>query len=147
MTINQYFFNYRNTNFVIFARDIPESFEAYSRVLFRDAKPMEDFKNNLLKDAPDIRKCLMLCGRTISRNEAENIRKMYHKPEIIKTEIKMEVAKKRERVETPKDSNPVTGDVNAAPIVKRGRGRPPGSKNKSKMKPEKISNSLDSFFE
>ncbi len=143
MTVNRYFFNYRNTDFVIFAKDIPEAFEPYKRMLYHKAGNQEDFEKCLLKDDPDIRNCRILCGRSVSREMLAGLLKPYQKPLIYETKI--QITKEIKESFKAEDEATVISiqEVIEVPVlesvVKRGRGRPKGSKNKTK--------DIDSFFE
>lgn len=162
MTINKYYFLHRNTNFVIYARDIPDAFEPYRRILMGKTS-IESFENNLI-DLPPIQDTdlLMLCGNSISRDEMNqlmgvNLRmkktsKVYSPaptPKTIVEAIKTSIPVSLEEVlgdewkslptkdypkseqETDKFPTKFEGDLSKSTPIKR-RGRPKGSKNKSK---------------
>lgn len=142
---------YQNTPFVIFAKDIPEAFVPYKRILYHKAGTLEDFENDLLKDKPDIRNCLLLFGNSVNRNMVKDILKPYQKSsiELITTRIEPKTVKVDHHIEyDPNVATELHSDYSNIPTpIKRGRGRPKGSKNKPKIKSEQTSNSLDSHFE
>jgi hypothetical protein len=139
--VNQYFFVYRNTTFVIFAQSISEAFEPYKRILSNKSGSEDDFKNNLLKEPQDLRDCLMLCGKTISRNMLNDILKPYQKSYIPSAKSKIVENTLIQPVKEPASISEELSLDSAPPIIRK-RGRPPGSKNKLK-----VVENIDSLFE
>lgn len=142
MTLNKYFFHYRNQNFMIYAKDIPDAFIPWKRLLMKHDIDQPEFENSLIEGSKEIldNHCILV-GNSVSTQEIKQILNSGKKNPVVNQIPKerkyvpapVEIAKIiEEGIEVTEDQAFGDGWKDLPPVtVKRGRGRPPGSKNKT----------------
>lgn len=159
MTMNKYYFMYRHVNFVIHAKDIPDAFIPWRRLMGKNDVTQSDFEKELLDPPKNLSDCYILVGESLSVQEIRSLvfsakvpafkhaYKKEPKPVIPGSLVPVEAIKESygkvytdappEIAKALENSIPVTEDQGLGdgwkelPPVKRGRGRPKGSKNKT----------------
>lgn len=153
LSINKYYVMWKSILFCIYARDVADAFIPWKR-LDRDPKStLEAFENLLIKEPENSSNVYILIGNSLNREETLNIinknksskvlqlpKKEYHPApkhvvKALEESIQINEEEYKNILEEPITSIIITEHVS----VKRGRGRPKGSKNKTA--------SIESYFE
>jgi hypothetical protein len=147
--INKYYFQHFNLLVAIYAKDLEDAFVPYKRLKGNFKLTQSDFEKDLIEPEDTSDHCILI-GNGITKEETLRIINTKKSSKIV---IMNEKVPKKEAIETVRIIEYVDAPEEIAkaiqegisvtiedalgdgyknlPVVKRGRGRPPGSKNKT----------------